>query len=208
MEVRFKFCFGAMGCGKTRKLQGEYYSKVEDGFEVIVLKPKIDKKGDDLTVARDGNTIKVNFLVGENDNIFIMIANYLIEHNVDFVLVDEAQFLTIEHINQLFRITKKLDVPVICYGLRTNFKMESFAGGKRLLEIADVLEELTTLCSCGEIARYVARKVGEIFVQDGEEIIIDGTENITYVPLCGKCYLEKVNKIDLEKVKEKLTMED
>lgn len=85
--------------------------------------------------------------------------------------------------------------------------MESFAGSKRLLEIADVLEELTTLCSCGNIARYVGRKVGNIFVEEGEEIIIDGTENIEYVPLCGKCYLEKVKKMDLEIIKNNLTRE-
>ena len=76
--------------------------------------------------------------------------------------------------------------------------MESFAGSKKLLEIADELEELSTLCSCGSIARYVARKVGDEFVLDGEEVIIDGTEDITYVPLCGKCYLEKVRGLNLD----------
>ena len=85
--------------------------------------------------------------------------------------------------------------------------MESFAGSKRLLELSDVLEGIATLCSCGEIARYVGRKVGDKYVQDGEEIIIDGTENITYVPLCGKCYLEKVNKINLKEIKNKLIKE-
>ena len=82
--------------------------------------------------------------------------------------------------------------------------MESFAGSKRLLELAEVLEELSTLCACGQIARFVARKVGDNFVKDGEEVIIKGTENIEYVPMCGKCYLEKVSKLDLNKIKEEL----
>ena len=82
--------------------------------------------------------------------------------------------------------------------------MESFAGSKKLLEIADELEELPTLCSCGRIARFVGRKVNDSYVQDGEEIIIDGEENITYVPLCGKCYLEKVKGINLKEVNKKM----
>ena len=119
-------------------------------------------------------------------------------------MVDEAQFLSIKQVEDLFLISKACNIPVICYGLRTNFKMESFAGSKRLLEIADVLEELTTLCGCGEIARYVGRKVGENFVLEGEEIVIDGTANICYVPLCGKCYLTKVKKQNLNEIENEL----
>ena len=170
------------------------------------MKPAVDTKAEDSISSRIGAERKVDILLLYSDNILEVLKNKL--KDISCILVDESQFLSTKQVEDLFLVSKSCNIPVICYGLRTNFKMESFAGGKRLLEIADVLEELTTLCSCGEIARYVARKVGEIFVQDGEEIIIDGTENITYVPLCGKCYLEKVNKIDLEKVKEKLTMED
>ena len=82
--------------------------------------------------------------------------------------------------------------------------MESFSGSKRLLELSEVLEELTTLCKCGQIARFVGRKVGENYVKEGEEVIIKGTDNITYEPLCGKCYLTKVEKIDLDQVKKSL----
>ena len=82
--------------------------------------------------------------------------------------------------------------------------MESFAGSKKLLEIADTLEELPTLCACGRIARFEGRKVGDTFVQDGEEVVIDGAENITYVPLCGTCYLEKVKGFNLEEINKKM----
>ena len=194
MEVRFKFCFGAMGCGKTRKLQGEYYSKVEDGFEVIVLKPKIDKKGDDLTVARDGNTIKVNFLVGENDNIFIMIANYLIEHNVDFVLVDEAQFLTSKQVDELSDVVDVLGISVICYGLRTDFRGVLFEGSKRLLETADELEMIKRQCSCGNSKIYNMRLDNGIPVFEGDVVAIDGID-ATYESMCRKCYKNHKKKI-------------
>lgn len=86
--------------------------------------------------------------------------------------------------------------------------LESFEGSKRLLELADVLEELTTLCSCGNIARYVGRKRNGVFETDGEEVVIDGTCNIEYVPLCGECYLKKVKKINFKKVKGEIQGEN
>ena len=107
-----------------------------------------------------------------------------------------AQFLSKNQIDELFIITKKFDIPVICYGLRNNFKMEGFSGSIRLLEIADELEEIKTLCPCGEIARYAGRKTNGKFTIEGNEVVIDGSkDNIEYVPLCGKCYLKKVKKI-------------
>ena len=93
-------------------------------------------------------------------------------------------------------ITKEIEIPVICYGLRNNFMMNGFEGAIRLLEIAEELEELPTLCKCKEIARYVGRKVNDVYVNEGNEVVIDGAnDNVDYVPMCGKCYLEKVKKI-------------
>ncbi len=204
--AKMHFKYASMNSGKSIDLIRTAHNYEENGYKVLIMKPAVDTKAEDSISSRIGAERKVDILLLYSDNILEVLKNKL--KDISCILVDESQFLSTKQVEDLFLVSKSCNIPVICYGLRTNFKMESFAGGKRLLEIADVLEELTTLCSCGEIARYVARKVGEIFVQDGEEIIIDGTENITYVPLCGKCYLEKVNKIDLEKVKEKLTMED
>ena len=81
--------------------------------------------------------------------------------------------------------------------------MEAFEGSKRLLEISEELEELKTICSCGGIARYVGRKVNGSFTTEGEEVVIDGTINVEYVPMCGSCYLNKVKKIDVSKQKIK-----
>ena len=182
-----KFCFGAMGCGKTRKLQGDYYSKVEDGFQTIVMKPIIDKKGDEHTLARDGGTIKTDLLIKNKDNIYKIIAEHLIENNLDFILVDEAQFLEPHHVEELSDIVDILGINVICYGLRTDFKGELFPGSKRLFEMADKLVEIKRQCSCGNNKIYNMRLENNIPVFDGEQIAIDGID-ATYESVCRNCY--------------------
>lgn len=204
--AKMHFKYASMNSGKSIDLIRTAYNYEENGYKVLILKPAIDTKGENHITSRIGLSKKVDELLLYSDNVLEKLKGRL--HDIACILIDEAQFLSTKQVEDLFLISKACDVPVICYGLRTNFKMESFAGSKRLLEIADVLEGINTLCSCGEIARYVGRKVGDKYVQDGEEIVIDGTENITYIPLCGKCFLEKVNKIDLNKTKEQLTKED
>ena len=114
---------------------------------------------------------------------------------VDCILVDEAQFLSENEVDELYFVTKEFNVPVICYGLKTDFKSNLFTGSKRLLELSDELNELITICRCGKRARFNARFVDDKFTLDGETVSIDGSSlNIKYIPLCGKCYLgEKMN---------------
>ena len=194
MDAKLKFCFGAMGCGKTRKLQGDYYSKIEDGFEVVVMKPLIDKKGDDQTLARDGNRVKVDILVNKNDNLFFVMANYLLEHNVDFILVDEAQFLDLHHVDELSNVVDVLGVNVICYGLRTDFRGILFDGSRRLFETADELEMIKRQCSCGNDKIYNMRLYDGIPVFEGDVVAIDGID-ATYKSLCRKCYKNEKKRI-------------
>ena len=144
-----KFYYGAMGCGKTRKLQGDYHSKIEDNFDVIVVKPKIDTKGNTKTLARDGGELEATFLIGKKDNIYFEITNYLLKHNLDFILVDEAQFLEVHHVDELADIVDILGVTVICYGLRTDFQGKLFPGSKRLFEVSDEAVGISRQCSCG-----------------------------------------------------------
>ena len=200
--AKMHFKYASMNSGKSIDLMRTAFNYEENGYKVLVIKPEIDTKDKDNISSRVGLKRKVDFLILYSDNIFELLKGKL--DDVSCILVDEAQFLSTKQVEDLFVITIACDVPVICYGLRTNFKMESFAGSKKLLEIADVLEEFITLCNCGKIARCVSRKVGDNFVNDGEEVIIDGTENITYIPLCGKCYLEKVKKINLDAIKQDL----
>lgn len=200
--AKMHFKFASMNSGKSIDLIRTAHNYEENGYKVLLLKPIIDTKAKDAISSRVGISRKVDYLLLYSDNIIDKLKGKL--QDISCILVDESQFLSTNQVEDLFLISKACNIPVICYGLRTNFKMESFAGSKRLLEIADVLEELTTLCNCGEIARYVGRKVGNKFVRDGEEVVIDGTYNVTYVPLCGKCYLEKVNKTKLNDIKKSL----
>lgn len=149
IEAKLYFRYGVMGAGKTRDLQKNYYSYKEDGKEVIIMKPKLDDKGDDRIIARDNQSNKVDFLVDKNDNIYLTIANFIIEHNLDYILVDEAQFLTPKQIEELSDIVDYLEIPVICYGIRTDFLNQLFPGGEKLFAIADIREEINKTCSCG-----------------------------------------------------------
>ena len=200
--AKMHFKYASMNSGKSIDLMRTAYNYEENGYKVLIIKSIIDTKTKDTVSSRLGVEKKIDVLLLYSDNLLEVLKGKL--KGISCILVDEAQFLSIKQVEDLFLISKACNIPVICYGLRTNFKMESFAGSKRLLEIADVLEELTTLCGCGEIARYVGRKVGENFVLEGEEIVIDGTANICYVPLCGKCYLTKVKKQNLNEIENEL----
>lgn len=197
--AKLNFKYATMNSGKTLDLIRTAHNYEENGYKVIILKPAIDTKGETYIESRIGLKRKVNYLIGKEDNIIHTIANEL--DNLTCILVDEAQFLSKKQIGELFLITKVFDIAVICYGLRLNFMMEAFEGSKRLLEIAEELEELKTICKCGNVARYVGRKVSGDYVTFGEEVVIDGTNDIEYVPLCGDCYLKDVKKIDYSKVK-------
>ena len=174
----------------------------ENNCKVLVLKPKIDTKAGNKVQTRIGLERDVDILVDNDDSIIELLKGKL--KDIKCIFIDESQFLSCMQVDELFIITKAMDIPIICYGLRTDFKLDSFSGSKRLLELSEDLEEFKTLCYCGEVARYAARKVEGNYVMEGEKVVIDGEKNIEYVPLCGKHYLENVTKIDLNKIKEDL----
>lgn len=194
--AKLNFKYGTMNSGKSIDLMRTAYNYEELGYKVLVLKPKIDTKGNDKLNSRVGLERKVDLLIDKNNSILKKLPKL---NDIACIFVDEVQFLSKRQIDELFLITKKYDIPVIAYGLRNNFKMEGFAGSRRLLEIADVIEEIKTLCSCGEIARFAGRKVNDEFVFIGDSVLIDGSkDNVKYIPLCGKCYLENVKGINLD----------
>ena len=195
-----KFYYGAMGCGKTRKLQGDFYSKKEDGFDIIVVKPSIDTKGNNNTLARDGGTVETAFLLKQEDNFYMMIASYLIENNLDFILVDEAQFLTKKQVEELFNIVEIFNISVICYGLKTDFMSNLFEGSKRLFELADESIGIYRQCSCGSNKTFNARVDAEgQFILEGEQVAIDG--EAYYKSVCRSCYRKGKVKARTRKIK-------
>ena len=186
------FRYGAMNCGKTTNLLQVAHNYEEKGLKIIVIKSSIDKKGDNKIVSRLGVSRSVNILIDPSGKI----KPFIDVDNVNCILVDEAQFLTEIQVNELWMIAKIYNIPVICYGLRTTFRGKLFEGSKRLMELADVLEEMVTICSCGHKAKFNVRKINGKIVTDGEDVAIDGFSNVTYESMCGKCYIEKVLKID------------
>lgn len=198
--AKLNFKYSTMNAGKTLDLIRTVYNYDENGYKVLVLKPKIDTKGEDYIVSRVGVSRKVDYLIDREDSIVDLIKGDLID--TKSIFVDEAQFLSKKQVDELFLISKVFDKDIICYGLRLNFKMDAFEGSKRLLEISEELEELKTICKCGTIARYVGRKVNGTYVNDGSEVVIDGTDNVEYIPLCGDCYLKEVKGVDYNKIKK------
>lgn len=188
--AKMYFRFGAMNCGKTTALLQVAHNYEEKGMKILIVKSSIDKKGDTSIVSRLGISRVVDILVPPNESIF---SNTNLD-NISCILVDEVQFMTSKQIKELWIVSKLKDIPVICYGLKTNFKGELFEGSKAVLEVADELEELSTICKCGNKARFNARVVNNKFTYNGDEVAIDGID-ASYEPLCGNCYIEKVLKI-------------
>jgi thymidine kinase len=192
--------YGAMNSGKTTLLLQVAHNYEERGMKVLILKPKIDTKGDDTIVTRIGLKRKVDHLIDKDEKLI----HYLnkIPKDIVCILVDEAQFLTRDQVDELFMFTKLKDVAVICYGLRSDFKTMAFPGSLRLFEIADTLEELYTICRCGKRAKFNGRIVNGKFTAIGDQVAIDGENEVGYESLCGKCYLEKVLGITKDNLDE------
>ncbi len=192
--ANLEFRYGPMNAGKSMAVLQMAYNYEENNKSVVLIKSVIDTKGGDYLVSRIGPKRKVQIKLDYD-------ASLLSDEYLDMiktknaVLVDEAQFLSAKQVEQLWIIAKEFNIPVICFGLKTNFKSEFFEGSKRLFELSDKFKELETICSCGTKARFNARMVNNKFIKDGEEFVIDdNNKEVKYVPLCGKCYLEKVFK--------------
>ncbi|MBE6138753.1 MAG: thymidine kinase [Firmicutes bacterium] len=183
------FRYGVMTAGKSTLLLQVAHNYRTNGMNVIIVKPQIDTKGENKVVSRIGISSNVDILLGLTENIYDYEE---IAKQSCCILVDESQFLTKEQAISFWKFSKEFNIPVICYGLKTNFKGELFEGSATLMAYADELEELKTICNCGKTARFNARKVNGEFTLSGEEVVIDGNSEVEYIPLCGKCYLKKV----------------
>ena len=192
MMSKLYFRYGAMNSGKSTHLMQVAHNYEERGMKVILIKPATDKKGGDKLVSRLGR--KVDILCLEKMNIYEEIQKWQeVKFKVNCILVDEVQFMTKEQVDQLFKIAVVLDIPVICYGLRTDFMMEGFEGSTRLLLLAHSIEEMKTICKCGRKAILNGRKINGEFVFEGEQVAIDNIDNVQYESLCGHCYFRHKN---------------
>ena len=183
------FRYGAMGCGKTMQLLQVAFNYEERGQKVCVIKPQTDTKNGTKLLTRIGPERETDYTFSRRDNIFKKIEKEF--RDVDCVLVDEAQFLTPAQADQLAEVAVLLDIPVICYGLRLNFRQKDggFEGATRLLQIAHKIEEIKTICDCGHKATVNCRFLNDKLVTDGPDILIDdGKTKIEYRALCQNCY--------------------
>lgn len=188
------FRYGAMNSGKSTHLMQVAHNYEERGMRVILIKPSTDKKGGDKLVSRLGVERKVDILCEKKMDIYEEIKKWQeVKFKIDCILVDEVQFMTKEQVDQLFKIAVVLDIPVICYGLRTDFMMEGFEGSTRLLLLAHSIEEMKTICKCGKKAILNGRKINDEFVFEGEQVAIDNIDNVQYESLCGHCYFKYKN---------------
>ena len=208
--AKLYFRYGAMNSGKSTALLQAAYNYEERGQHVLLAKPEIDTKGADEISSRLGVTRTVDFLIGPGDDLRGLFAEHRAlvrreasaslvpeadEHPVDVAcfMVDEAQFLTRDQVDDLLRIVVLDGVPVLAYGIRTDFQTRAFPGSRRLLELAHSLEELKTICRCGRKAIFNARLVGGRFVFEGDQVAIDelSTARVTYESMCAECYLRE-----------------
>jgi thymidine kinase len=194
--AKLYFRYGAMNSGKSTALLQAAHNYEERGQRVVVAKPMVDTKGDRTIVSRLGVAREVDLVIGPATDVVTLIdieADRVLRETgkpISCVLVDESQFLSPRQVDDLFIIAIRRNIPVLAYGIRTDFQTVAFPGSRRLLEIAHSLEELKTICRCGRKAVFNARKVNGGFVFDGAQVAIDGVD-VSYESLCGECYLQE-----------------
>jgi len=204
--AKLYFRYGAMNSGKSTALLQAAYNYEERGQHVVLAKPVIDTKDADRVSSRLGMSRPVDVLIRPDDDVRALFAEHrarvqrdasalIPDASVDVacLLIDEAQFLTREQVDDLLRIVVLDRVPVLAYGIRTDFQTQAFPGSRRLLELAHTLEELKTICRCGRKALFNARLVGGRFVFDGDQVAIDelSADRVTYESMCAECYLRE-----------------
>lgn len=185
--AKLYFKYGAMGCSKTAQALITKFNYEERGMKVLLIKPAIDTRdGVDLVKSRIGLKAEA-YAVDCHENLYDFYTKKHSDCNV--VIVDECQFLTPEQVDQLGDIVIKLSVPVLCFGLATDFTTHLFPGSRRLFEIAESISEIKSVCKCGAKATVNARfdDNGHV-VYKGEQVVLGG--NGRYTAMCRKCWLK------------------
>lgn len=195
---KFYFKFSPMEAGKSAMLLIEAYNFEKRNINILCMKPSTDNRESIDKISSRIGIEKECFVIYPNYDIYAIVKKIisLNENNnkLQWILVDESQFLTSEQVEQFRAIVDDFDINVMCYGLRTDFQTHLFEGSKRLFELADDIDELKISCSCGRKAIFNARfnENGEL-VANGEQILIGGEDK--YKPMCSKCYREELNKM-------------
>ncbi len=178
--AKLYFRYGAMGSSKTANALMVAYNYYERGKSALLVKPKLDNRdGEGVMASRIGLKQKCDFV----EDLALMSEDEIRKY--DCIIVDEAQFCTKEQVELFVHIVDDLEVPVICYGLRTDFQRNLFAGSLWLLAWADVIEEIKTVCWCGKAATCNARFNEQgVMITEGDQVVLGA--NDSYIALCRK----------------------
>ncbi len=189
--AKIYFKYGAMGSAKTAQALITKFNYEERGMKVWLIKPAVDKRdGDDRISSRIGLSAECT-PIAEDESIIEKYEALNIEFNC--IIADESQFFTPEQIDELRKIADDKDIPIMCFGLRTDFMTKMFRGSARLFELADSITEIKTMCSCGQKASVNARisETGRI-VTKGDKILLGGNDR--YIAMCHKCWQTRIRE--------------
>ena len=188
--AKLYFKYGAMGSAKTAQALITKFNYEERGMRVWLIKPATDDRdGKYRLYSRIGLEAECT-PIGARKSITEM---FLCEHrDIDVIICDECQFLTERQIDELRAIANDFDLPILCFGLRTDFLTRLFPGSRRLFEVADTISEIKTMCECGRKATTNARISEGKIVTEGKQVLLGGDD--TYLAMCHKCYVERIKR--------------
>ena len=189
--AKLYFKYGAMGSSKTAQALITKYNYEENDMKVWLIKPSADTRdGVSVLRSRIGLEAEVEVIAPEVDIYARFLGSRV--RRCDVIIVDECQFMTEKQIDQLRAIVNEQNVPVLCFGLRTDFLTRLFPGSRRLMELADCIEEIKTMCDCGAKATVNARISDGYIVTEGAQVVLGG--NDSYIAMCHRCYVRGIRE--------------
>lgn len=189
--AKLYFKYGAMGSSKTAQALITKYNYEENGLNVWLIKPSADTRdGADMIRSRIGLEAQCEVITPDTDIYARFLGSQVRRCHV--IIVDECQFMTEQQIDQLRAIVNEHNIPVMCFGLRTDFQTKLFPGSLRLMEVADTVQEIKTICDCGAKAIVNARISDGYIVTEGAQVVLGG--NDSYIAMCHRCYVNGIRE--------------
>ena len=188
--AKLNFRYGAMNCGKSDTMIGAAYNYTENGHNVVTMMPKFMMRKPGFTTSRAGKEWPIDLITDDETIVYSAYHAHIGRRSIACVLVDEATFMTPGQIEDLWKIAKLDNTSVLAYGIRTNIQGHLFDGAKRLFELADTIEKMPTMCTCGKQAEFNGRFVAETFHVGEPIVMIDNDPGVVrYQSMCADCYI-------------------